>query len=100
MAKYFLSNKAIEDISKIWDYTYTFWSKDQANKYYLVIIETCQKLASNPEVGKIYPELSENILGFGVGKHILIYRIHRDNEIEIIRILHERMNLAIRIEED
>jgi len=26
MAKYFLSKKAVEDISKIWNYTYEFWS--------------------------------------------------------------------------
>ena len=34
MAKYFFSNKAIEDISLIWDYTYKKWSENQADKYY------------------------------------------------------------------
>ena len=27
MYKYFLSNKAIDDLSKIWDNTYEVWSK-------------------------------------------------------------------------
>ena len=99
MAKYFLSNRAIEDISKIWNYTYEFWSENQANKYFSLIIETCQKIANNPTIGKNYSELSKEIFGFGIGKHILIYREHRTNEIEIIRILHERMDLNSRMEE-
>ena len=32
MGKYFLTNKALEDISMIWDYTYKVWSETQADK--------------------------------------------------------------------
>ncbi len=40
MAKYKLTNKAVEDLSKIWDYTFEVWSEQQADKYYdgLIII--------------------------------------------------------------
>lgn len=41
MAKYFLSNKAVADLSNIWDYTYEIWSESQADNYYELIIETC-----------------------------------------------------------
>ena len=34
MSKYFFSNKAVDDLSKIWDYTYEVWSEGQADKYY------------------------------------------------------------------
>ena len=34
MAKYFLTNKAVEDLSKIYEYTFELWSQNQADKYY------------------------------------------------------------------
>ena len=33
MAKYHLTNKAVDDLSEIWDYTYEVWSENQADKY-------------------------------------------------------------------
>jgi len=41
MAKYFLSNKAVEDLSSIWIYTVETWSEQQADLYYSQIISTC-----------------------------------------------------------
>lgn len=34
MCNYFLTKKAIEDLSKIWDYIFEVWSESQADKYY------------------------------------------------------------------
>jgi toxin ParE1/3/4 len=31
MANYYLTNKAVEDLSEIWYYTYDEWSEKQAN---------------------------------------------------------------------
>ena len=99
MTKYFFSNKAVEDLSSIWDYTYQVWSENQADKYYELIIETCKKISSNSEIGKNYRDISTEIFGFHVGKHIIFYRIITPKEIEIIRILHDGMDLKIRISE-
>ena len=38
MAKFKLTNKAVEDLSKIWDYTFEVWSETQADKYYESLI--------------------------------------------------------------
>ena len=38
MAEYKLTNKAVEDLSKIWDFTFEVWSKKQADKYYEYLI--------------------------------------------------------------
>lgn len=35
MAQFFLSNKAVEDLSRIYEYAYEFWSDSQADKYYV-----------------------------------------------------------------
>ena len=34
MAKYYFTNKAVEDLSDIWEYTAEAWSQKQADKYY------------------------------------------------------------------
>ncbi|WP_456424058.1 type II toxin-antitoxin system RelE/ParE family toxin, partial [Lutibacter sp.] len=47
----------------------------------------------NPKLGKIYNGISRNLLGLKSGKHIIFYHSISEKEIEIIRILHERMDL-------
>ena len=99
MAKYFLTNKALEDLSKIWEYTYDVWSESQADKYYELLIDAFEGISRNPEIGKSYDEIDKAILGLGVGKHIVFYRVAKSDEIEIIRILHQRMDLKNRFDE-
>lgn len=99
MAKYILTNKAVEDISKIWNYTYEVWSENQADTYYELLIETCQEITKKPIIGKNYNEISIEILGVSVGKHIIFYRKLETKDIEIVRILHERIDLKNRINE-
>jgi len=41
MTKYFFSNKAIEDLSAIWNYTIETWSEEQADKYYNMLLAFC-----------------------------------------------------------
>lgn len=33
MAKYNLTKKAVEDLTKIWNYTFDTWSENQADAY-------------------------------------------------------------------
>lgn len=99
MAKYIFTYKAVDDLEKIWDYTYEVWSENQADKYYWLIIEVCGEIAKFPKIGKNYDEIIEEILGFKVGKHIIFYRRTEPKGIEVVRILHERMDLRNRLGE-
>lgn len=99
MSKYFLSNKAVEDLSKIWDYSYKVWSENQADKYYYELLEDCQELSENQNLGQNYIEIDLEIYGYKFGQHIIFYRMLNENEIEIIRFLHSRMDLKNRIQE-
>ena len=99
MAKYFLTKKAIEDISGIWDYTYDIWSEKHADRYYELLLDTFQKIARNPGIGRKYEQIFPDILGFKVGKHIIFYQLLTTHEIEIVRILHGRMDLKHRMED-
>lgn len=94
MAKFRLTNKAVKDLSDIWNYTFDTWSEQQADRYYEMLIASCQQVAENPQLlGKRYDEILEGLRGFKAQKHILFYQILPTGEVEIIRILHERMDL-------
>ncbi|MHC5354828.1 type II toxin-antitoxin system RelE/ParE family toxin [Myroides sp. LJL115] len=99
MAKYFFTNKAVEDLSKIYEYTFEFWSETQADKYYNEIIEYCQIISENPNIGKNYKEIDSTIFGFVAKKHIIFYRILNLQEIEIERILGAEMDLKNRMKD-
>lgn len=99
MAKVVLRQKAINDLNDIWGYTFEKWSETQADKYYATIKLACKEIGDNPSLGKEYDGVSRNLLGLKSGKHIIFYHLISENRIEIIRILHERMDLKNRLNE-
>jgi toxin ParE1/3/4 len=100
MANYSLSNKAIQDISDIWNYTYDTWSERQADKYYALILDVCKVLAAKPAMGKNYPEVHADILGYKAHQHIIFYTITSIRNIFIVRILHNRMDLKRKLADE
>ncbi|WP_341227155.1 type II toxin-antitoxin system RelE/ParE family toxin [uncultured Arcticibacterium sp.] len=99
MAKFNLTNKAVEDLGKIWDYTFDEWSERQADIYYKSFISTCNEIAINPRIGKSYEGITESLFGMKVNHHIIFYRILSEDYIEVTRILHERMDLKNRLKD-
>ena len=98
MAKYHLTNKAVEDLSDIWEYTVDTWSERQADDYYNMLIASFQRITENPQLfGLKYEEIAEGLHGYRANKHIIFYRILADEDILIIRILHQRMDLKHRV---
>jgi len=97
MAKIIFRQKAIDDLNDIWNYTFLKWSEQQADKYYMTIKMMCNGILVNPTIGKEYKEISKNLFGLISGKHIIFYQILANDTIEIVRILHERMDLKKRI---
>lgn len=100
MAKYRLTQKAVADLADIWNYTYDMWSEDQADKYYNMLIDTCGQIADNPGLGKGYSIINNNLMGFRAGRHIIFFRSIGADEIEVIRIIHEQIDLGNRLLED
>jgi len=99
MSNFRFTNKAVEDLTNIWNYTFDNWSESQADIYYLLLIENCKEIASNPELGKNYTGISKNLKGLRAGRHIIFFRKIEENSVEIIRILHEQMDLKHRMRE-
>jgi toxin ParE1/3/4 len=97
MAKYKLTNKAVEDLTTIWNYTFEKWSEKQADQYYEMLLERCQYIADNPNCGKNYEGIKDELWGLKANLHIIFFRQSNSNPIEITRILHEQMDWKNRI---
>ena len=97
MAKYRFTNKAVEDLSDIWDYTLETWPERQADLYYEMLIGFCEDIVEHPELGKHYDEITEELYGFRANSHVIFYRRVSQDEIKVIRILHGSMDLKNRM---
>ncbi len=97
MANYALSNKAVEDLTKIWAYTFEVWSENQADKYYTYLIDCCEAIAAKPSIGKSYSEITDDLFGYRANRHIIFYRQSSSKRIEIIRILQGQMDLKSKL---
>ena len=92
MAKFHLSKEAVEDLDSIWLYTLETWSEDQADFYYHELVKACQDIANHPtDLDKEYKEIMPGLYGHHLYKHLIFYILVEDS-VEIIRILHERMD--------
>ena len=76
------------------------WSKEQADRYYNIIFDEIDYLAAFPYSGKDYGKLLKGYFGSRVKSHFIFYKINsKRNEIQIIRVLHQRMDIESRLNE-
>lgn len=73
--------------------------KEQADKCYSMLLNSCQDIANNPDLGKNYDGITTDLFGFKANRHIIFYRKTNTVPIEITRILHGRMDLKNRLTE-
>jgi toxin ParE1/3/4 len=98
MTPYKLSVKASEDIEAIWLYTLENWSLEQADRYVDLIFDEIEYLAANPTAGRDCSHLRKNYRCSKVKLHHIFYRLAtKENVVEIIRVLHERMDVENRL---
>ncbi|MBP6611650.1 MAG: type II toxin-antitoxin system RelE/ParE family toxin [Paludibacter sp.] len=97
MSGYRLTTKAVEDLTEIWNYTFEVWSESQADRYYELLVDNFSTIAGNPYIGKRYNVIKENLYALLAGKHLIFYRIVAGCEIEIVRILHQQMDIKSKI---
>jgi toxin ParE1/3/4 len=95
---YKISNKAAEDIENIWLYTYENWSLEQADRYINLIFDEIEFLADNPGSGKDFDSIRKKYRYSRVKSHLIFYRqVDKQRLIEVIRILHQRMDIEERL---
>lgn len=99
MSKYIINEKALEDINSIWIYTAENWSVDQADRYYNLIIDEIEYIVSNFEMAHDFEKIRKSYRYSKVKSHLVFFKKHKNNEIEVVRVLHERMDIENRLAE-
>ncbi len=93
---YVISKKALADLDDIWYYTVEKWSVDQANRYYDLIFEEIGYICKRPHSGKSMDDIRKGYRVSKVKSHLIFYKVVNDI-VEIIRILHQRMDIENRL---
>lgn len=97
MKKYTLTRKAEQDIRNIWSYTIDEWGEVQAERYLKGLEEKLELLSDSPDsIGKNRDSLKSGYMSSLYEKHIVFFK-KAGNSIEIIRVLHQRMDISNRI---
>ena len=93
---YLISKKAVSDLEVIWLYTVQNWSVTQADRYYNLIFDEIHFICRNVNAGKSMGYIRKGYRAAKVKSHLIFYRI-QNNTVEVIRILHERMDIENRL---
>ena len=100
MNKLIFTNKAVDDLSSIWEYTARTWSVSQAERYYNLLIDCCRMISeSKITTSRRYDEVMAGLSGVRAGRHIIFYTISDNHCATIVRILHEKMDIRQRLKE-
>ena len=94
---YRFSPQAERDLEEIWLYTFENWSAEQADRYHNQIMAAIEGLAGGSKQGRAIDDIRPGYRKLAVASHFLFYRIADAGMIDIIRILHQRMNAASRL---
>ncbi len=92
MRTFTLTNKAKSDLKSIATYTQKRWGKKQREVYTLQFDNTFHLLAKDPSIGADSDYIKDGYRRFPVASHMIFYRNIGNTKIEIVRILHKRMN--------
>lgn len=97
---YKISNEAAIDLEHIWLYTIETWSEEQANRYLNLIFDEIEYLTLQPQSGTDCTTIRKGYFRSRVKLHFIFYKLNTSkNELEIIRILHQQMDIEHHLEE-
>ena len=97
MSTYIISEKALEDINTIWIYTAENWSIEQADRYYNLILDEIEYISQKFEMAIDFGKIRKSYRYSKVKSHLVFFKKNKYNEIEVIRVLHERMDIENRL---
>ena len=101
MRKLHLSPAAAEDLENILRFTLDNWGESQFDLYHNILQQTFDSILSDPEgpLTKSRNELFPSSRSIRSGQHVVFFRLRKKN-IEIIRILHGKMDFLSHIVEE
>ena len=92
MSTFSLTRKAKADLKSIVAFTQRKWGKEQRRIYAKQFDDVFHMLANSPDAGRVCGYIREGYRKFPSSSHMIFYRYLGEDEIEIVRILHKRMD--------
>lgn len=84
---------ARKDLKGIWKHTFDEWGETQANLYLKELEEKLINLAEFPSLGSTVTHRQTGLRQCRYKKHLIIY-LHSDTTLDIVRVLHQRMDIT------
>lgn len=97
MAHFRIKSAANADLKGIAKFTEKTWGREQRNKYLTEFDQAFHQLAENNELGKACEHIRAGYRTFPVGSHIIFYKIGDRHSVDVIRVLHKRMDVSSRL---
>lgn len=94
MSSFKLSAKAKGDLKDIAKHTQDQWGSAQRKLYLKQLDDAFHFLATSPEIGTPFDWIKAGYKKFPQGSHVIFYRVDAQGNIEIIRVLHKRMDIT------
>lgn len=98
MGAFSLTAAAKADLKSIAAYSQRRWAKVQRKIYAKQFADAFHMLADTLEAGIACDVIKVGYRKFPIGSHVVFYRALSDTEIEIVRILHKRVDLGRQLE--
>jgi toxin ParE1/3/4 len=92
MGTFQLTNQAKYDLKAIATHTQRKWGAAQRRTYLRQFDDAFHLLAENPDIGITGDYIKLGYRKFPVASHLVFYRLSSDTQIEIVRVLHKRMD--------
>jgi toxin ParE1/3/4 len=97
MKPFALTRTAQADLRSIAIFTEGRWGVEQRNVYIKQFDDAFHLLAASPSLGKNCDDIMPGYRKFPQGSHVIFYKDATDSVIEVIRILHQSMDVETKI---
>ena len=99
MPSFRLTERAKADLRTIGRYTQATWGREQRNRDLARLDASFHLLAREPHRGRACDDIRQGYRKYHVGRHLNFYRESPEG-VEIIRILHDRMDIESHLDDD
>lgn len=94
MKTFRLSRAADADLRKIAEYTLHEWGVKQRDAYIKEMFRAFTQLSKTPQIAARIDFVREDYRKFPQGSHVIYFRECKGSAIEIIRVLHKKMDVG------
>jgi len=97
MKLFAITRKAQADLRAIATFTEERWGIEQRNAYIKQFDDTFHMLAASPSLGKNCSDIMPGYRKIPQGSHVIFYKDGSNGVVEIVRILHQSMDVEMQI---